>query len=155
MSGTAFFTGNAQVYSSEVGEFISSKHQRLAEIINDYNPSFFLEFVPKNQRDATDSKPFRIVSRAENRPPHVIRYLSAPEMDNPQAILEWMFEGDVTKHRPDDIFNRMETKRIAAEVWAQKQEDDEHEARRDLLEQVIQGGRDHKNYFRHNGVTYK
>jgi hypothetical protein len=49
----------------------------------------------------------------------------------------------------------MEAERIAAEVWAQKQEDDEQEDRRELLQQVVRGGRDRKNYFRHNGVTYK
>lgn len=149
------FTGNSHLWSSEVGEFISSKHQRFAEIVNDYNPDFFLEFVPKNQRDATDSKPFRIVARVENKPPHIIKYLSNAEMENPQAILEWLFEGDVSKHRPDDIFARMEAKRIAAEVWTQKQEDDEQEDRRELLQQIVRGGRDRKNYFRHNGVTYR
>ena len=149
------FTGNSHVWSSEVNEFISSKHQRLAEILNDYNEYFFLEYVPKRNRDTPDIKPFRIVSRVPNKPPHIIRYLSEQEMDNPLSILEWIFEGDVTKHRPDAVFERMEAKRIAADVWAQKQEDDEEEDRRDLLTQIVRGGRDRKNYFRHDGVTYK
>ena len=75
-------------------------------------------------------------------------------MDNPLSILEWIFEGDVRKHRPDAVFERMEAKRIAQEVWTQKQEDDEEEDRRDLLTQIVKGGRDRKNYFRHDGVTY-
>ena len=149
------FTGNSHVWSSEVGEFISTKHQRFAEILNDYDPDFFLVYVPKRDRDQGDTKPFRIVSKAPGRPSHVIRDISEAELENPQAILEWLFEGDVRKHRPDDIFAQMEAKRIAAEVWTQKQEDDEREDRRELLQQIVRGGRDRKNYFRHDGVTYR
>lgn len=152
---TATFTGNSHLWSSEVNEFISSKHQRLAEIINDYDEDFFLVYVPKRGRDESDTKPFRIVSKEPGKPSHVVKDLSEAEMDNPQEVLKWLFEGDVRKHRPDDIFARMEAERLAAEVWAQKQEDDEEEDRRDLLTQVVRGGRDRKNYFRHNGVTYK
>ena len=101
------------------------------------------------------TKPFRIVSKEPGKPSHVVKDLSETELDNPQEILAWLFEGDVRKHRPDDIFAQMEAKRIAAEVWAQKQEDDEREDRRDLLQQIVRGGRDRKNYFRHDGVTYK
>jgi hypothetical protein len=151
---TPAFTGNSHVWSSEVNEFISSKHQRFAEILNDYDPNFHLEYVPKRERSATDLKPFRIVSRDPGKPAHIIRDISDAEMENPQAILEWLFEGDVRKHRPEDVFARMEAKRLAAEVWNQKQEDDDEEDRRDLLAAVIRGGRDRKNWFRHDGVTY-
>jgi hypothetical protein len=151
---TPAFTGNSHVWSSDVNEFISSKHQRFAEILNDYDPNFHLEYIPKRDRAHDDMKPFRIVSVEPNRPRHIVRDISEAEMENPQKILEWLFEGDVRRHRPDDIFARMEAKRIAAEVWNQKQEDDDEEDRQEFLAAVLRGGRDRKNWFRHNGVTY-
>lgn len=149
-------TGAARVYDSNVHDFISSKHQHFAEILHDYNDALSLEFVPSMARGEDDTKPFRIVETPkDNRKPYVVRYLSEREMDDPQAILEWIWEGDFRKHSPDAVFNRMEARRIAADLLKEKQEEDDRAARIDLMTSLATGGRDRKHYFKHAGKTFQ
>lgn len=153
---TQFDVGDARVYDSTVRDFISSKHQQLAEILHDYNPSLSLEFVPSMARDEDDTKPFRIVETpTDDRPRNIVKYLTEREMDDPQAILLWIWEGDFRKHSPDAVFNRLEARRLAAEMLEKKKEMDEKEERVDLLANIASGGRDQKHWYRHNGHTFR
>lgn len=152
---TTFETGAARVYDSNVRDFISRKHQHFAEILHDYSPTLSLEFVPSMARDENDTKPFRIVEDSGERGRQVVKYLSERELDDPQAILLWIWEGDFRKHSPDSIFNRLEARRIADELLKEKNEADERAERVDLMANLAAGGRDHKHYFRHNGQTFR
>lgn len=152
---TTFEAGEAKIYDSTVKDFISASHQRLAEILHDYNPSLSLEFVPSMARDENDTKPFRIVENTEARGRQVVKYLAEREMNDPQAILLWIWEGDFRKHSPDAIFNRLEATRLAQDLLKQKKEMDEREERVDLLANLVSGGRDHKHFFRHGGQTFR
>lgn len=150
-----FSAGEAKIYDSTVSDFISRKHQRFAEVLADYNESLSLEFVPSMARDEDDTKPFRIVENTPERGRQVVKYLTERELDDPEAILLWIWEGDFRKHSPDAIFNRLEAKRLASEILKQKQEDDEREERVDLLANLVSGGRDRKHFFRHGGQTFR
>lgn len=149
-------TGAAKVYDSRTRDFISSKHMHFAEILHDYNPTLSLEFVPSLERTEEDTKPFRIVENpTDDRPRQIVRYLSEREMDNPQEILLWIWEGDFRKHSPDAIFNRLEARRIANELLKEKNLEDERAERVDLLTELARGGRHGKSFFRHNGKTFR
>lgn len=151
-----FQTGDARIYDSRVRDFISDKHRRFAEILHDYNPTLSLEFVPSMDRDETDTKPFRIKETpTDGRAPHVVRYLTEREMDDPIQVLEWIWEGDFRKHSPDAVFNRLEARRIAQELMEEKRLEDEREARVDLLSNLVSGGKDGLHYYRHNGTTFR
>lgn len=153
---TTFETGAAKVYDSNVKDFISRKHQHFAEILHDYNHTLSLEFVPTLARDDDDTKPFRIVETpTDGRDRQVVRYLTERELDDPQQVLLWIWEGDFRKHNPDDIFNRLEAKRIAAELLKEKNEEDERAERVDLMSNLVTGGRDGLHYYRHNGKTFR
>src|SRR5690606_4567838 len=120
---TSFTTGSAKTYDSTVRDFIDSKHQHLAEILHDYDDTLSVEFIPSLERTDDDAKPFRIVQTPrDGRDKYVVRYLSAHEMDDPQQVLLWIWEGAFRKHNPDAIFNRLEAKRIAAELLKEKGE---------------------------------
>lgn len=149
-------TGDARTYDSTVRDFISSKHQHLAEILHDYDDTLSLEFIPSMARDENDSKPFRVVQTPrDGREKYVVRYLNERELNDPQQVLLWIWEGDFNKHHPDDIFNRLEAGRIAQELLKEKNEADERAAQVDLMMNLASGGRDHKHFFRHNGETFR
>lgn len=148
-------TDTGQIYDSTVRDFLDGKHQRLAEILHDYDDTLSLEFIPSMDRDETDTKPFRIrQTPRDGRKSYIVRYLSAREMDDPAQVLEWIWEGDFRKHSPDAIFNRLEVRRIAQEAVKIKDEQAEREAQIDLMANLAAGGRDHKHYYRHNGQTF-
>jgi hypothetical protein len=143
---------SSQVYNSDLGEFISEKHAHLAQVLNDYKSTLSLVYIPKKDREALDTKPWAILDSPANMPPHIIRYLTDTEMEDPAAVLAWIFEGDLTKHRPDDVFAKLEAKRAAEELLNLKKREDELADQLDLIEFAA---RTNKNTWKHNGRTYR
>lgn len=124
----------AGVWDSEQGAFINAKHQRMAEILHDYNPHFSLVWIPPKNRGALDLKPYAILSSPPHLAPHIIRYLSEKDMDDPVAVLAWIFEGDLSKRRPDDVRNMLEAKLAAEEAMKLKAHEDSIADELDKLE---------------------
>jgi hypothetical protein len=143
---------NAQVWNSDLKCFVSTKHEQLAGILTDYNPYFSLVFIPEHDRDSTDSKPFAILDKSPGKPPHIIRYLTSHEVDNTQEVLSWIFEGDLTKHKPSDIFTRMESRERAAELIKTKASIEESEDKQEFMRYAFAASS--PNYLRHNGRTF-
>ena len=52
--------GSAAVWDSSRGEFINSTHQRIAEIIADYDPGLRLFYIPNADRLPTDTQPYAV-----------------------------------------------------------------------------------------------
>lgn len=143
---------SSQVYNSDLGEFISEAHAHLAQVLSDYKPTLSLVYIPKKDRDETDTKPWAILDSPANLAPHIIRYMSDAEMQKPAEILAWIFEGDLDKHRPDDVFARMEAKRAAEELMNLKKQEEELADHYDL---IAFAAKTNKNTWRHNGKTYR
>lgn len=144
---------SASVWDSTLNCFISSSHQRVAQLVNDYNPYFSLVFIPPANRDATDTKPYAILDSSPARPPYVMRYLSLQEMENPIEIIEWIFNGDQSKHRPIDIFQRTLNREAAEQLIEMKKREEEKEDAHEFAEFVF--GSKSKNTWQHNGQTYR
>jgi hypothetical protein len=145
MSVTLF--SSAQVYDSTLGEFVSDDHVRLARVINDYKPTLSLAYIPRKDRDASDTKPWAIVERDERFGEHVIRYLSDDEMKRPNEILAWIFAGDQDKHDKREIIARLDLEATAEEALRMQRDLDEREDHIEKLTFMGSGGRDHKHYF--------
>ena len=66
---------SANVYSSELGEFINEDHRRFAEILHDLKPSYSLQYIPKNARVTEDDrvKPWRIIDAPDGYEPYIVR----------------------------------------------------------------------------------
>lgn len=147
---------NAAVWNSEQGAFISQAHERFAEVLHDYNPYFSLTWVPPKDRDASDTKPFAILDSSPGRPPYVIRHLSEAEMLDTEGILVWLWEGDFSKHRPNDVFNRIEAREAAERLLKMKAEMEAQESREDFAEWLFGDGTGHAGFYaKHNGQTYR
>jgi len=151
--GSSFFN-NARVWSSERREFVSQKHMDLATVLHDYDPNFELVYVPEHDRDATDVKPFAILSRGtEATAPHIVRYLSEAELAEPHKILAWIRMGDLRYNDPKAIIERIEAEEAFERLMNLKREEEETQDRIEKMAFLASGGRDRKNYIRHNGVT--
>lgn len=124
----------AGVWDSTAGAFINGKHQRMAEVLHDYNPHFSLVWIPPKDRGALDMKPYAILSSPVHLAPHIIRYLSEKDMDDPASVLAWIFEGDLERRRPSDVRNMLEAKMAADEAMALKAHEASIEEELDKLE---------------------
>lgn len=145
---------DAPIYSQEHGEFVSSKALRLAQILADYNPYLELVFIPTSKRDATDTHPFAIKDNSPWRKPYIVRHITEREMDDPQSILAWLFEGDLSKSGISDVMARVQAKEAAEKLLNLKREQEIAEERQELVAALVVGGRDKKHVFRHNGKIF-
>lgn len=142
------FLGKSPVsWSSELGEFISDDHARLAAILHDYKPTLSLIYIPKKDRTthAERVKPWAIMDSPAYLPPHIIRFLSDEEMKNPNEILRWIFLGDLEKNRPKDVLARIEAEIAADQLMELKRREDELEDRIDHVAFLASGGREKKH----------
>lgn len=145
-------TLSTPTWNSEFGAFISDAHVHLAGVLHDYNRNFELQFIPPKDRGATDTKPWRIVDNTPGVKSYVMRWLSDEEMKDTNAILAWIFEGDMSKHRPVDVFDRMQAKERADELLKLKKREEELEDISDFGDFVFGSRSPHT--FKHNGQTY-
>lgn len=104
------------VYSEEAQCFVSSKMQRLGEILLDYDPYLTLRWIPPNLRTSEDSLPYCIVHEMPGKKPYVVKYFS--ELDDPVDILGQIFRGDNAKH---DVLKELDAKNAAAEAFRLKE----------------------------------
>ena len=146
---------SSTVYNSELGEFIDDRHVHLAAVLKDYKETYELVYIPKKDRDATDTKPWAVLEHHPRTGSHVVRYLSEIEMNDPAGVLEWIFNADLDRNRPQDVFQRIQNREAAEQLMKFKAEEEALEDRLDLVSTIAVGGRDKKSWFRHNGVTYR
>lgn len=145
---------DAPFYSSEFGEFLPAKAARLQEVLRDYNPYLQLVFIPSSQRDDTDTHPFAIQDTSPWRPASIVKHLTEREIEDTAAILQWLFEGDLSKHGFSDIMAREKAKEFASQLVREKRNADLAEERQELVAALATGGRDKKHSFRHNGKVF-
>lgn len=130
----------------------SAPIRRFAEILQQYDPRFSLEYVPEGDRvNASVHEilhPFRIVEQTPVFGLQVVRYLDADEMKNPGAVLAWIFEGDLSKNRPKDVINRIELRERADRMLTLAAQRDAAQERQDQTAFLVSGGRDQKHYLR-------
>lgn len=139
--------GGAGVYSTEHGQVLDGQAMRFAQIINDYDPYFMLEFIP--ERDRGGEAPYRVVNTNPQFPKHVVRYITHEEMKQPQKVLAAIWKGDQRHHSAESILNDMELEERAAKLLSLKRQEEAALENEEMVAFFIGGGRDRKNYLRH------
>lgn len=155
MANQTTLADRASVWNSELGEFIDDRHVHLAQMLHDYKSTYALLYIPKKDRDATDTKPWCIVEDHPVTGKHIVRYLTELEMNDPVSVMEWIFNADLDRNRPQDVFQRIQNREAAQQLFELKRQEEELEDRLDLVANLAVGGRDGKSFYRHNGVTYR
>lgn len=145
--------GNAadlvHVYDSQTGTFVNEKHRRVAEIVQDYDPTLFLVWIPPAQRtEAKDREfPFAILHKPLNRPEYIVRTVKESEVD--ERLLAWLWSNDAERTNPLAMLEKEEAARQAMELHARQEERDEAiEIGTAILNSPL-------NTYRHNGKVYK
>lgn len=145
---------DAPRYSKEHAQFLPAKAARLAEILRDYNPYLELQFIPDNQRDGLEA-PFRIWDNSPWRGGYPVKSISAAEIEEPEKILAWLFQGDLSKRGLTDIMDDEEARQIADALVKAKRDEDIAAERQDLAAEILKGGRHNKSVYRHGGKVFR
>lgn len=98
--------------ATESGHFVSADHQRIAEIIADYDPNLRLAYIPDSERNFNDptEKPFVVVDLGDGtREPTAIFF--ADECD--EKLLARVFMNDTHKV---DVWNRIQSEEAARQA---------------------------------------
>lgn len=124
----------------------SELHRHIAEIINDWDPTVFLVWIPPEQRNMDEEFPFGLLHIPENAPQYIIRKLRPEEVN--ETLLTWLWSNDLAR---TDVFGTLQAQEKAREALALKRRLEEKEARDDLATSILQG----KHWYKHDGVVYK
>jgi hypothetical protein len=116
------------IYSEEAGHFVSSKIQRLAEIVKDFDPNLELRYIPPSMRTSADTRPYCIVHSMPGKNPYTVMYFT--EMDSPEDILARIFAGD---NKNGDVLRKMEAKEAAQNAFRYKEQLDQMMERHDQM----------------------
>ena len=116
--------GNKYFIDPDTGYMLSEKHQRIAEIINDWDSHLSLVFIPQTERTDTDVYPFA-VTFTDNAfaAPHVVVYLQEDEVD--ERLIARLFDMRDNAKDPNAALDNLE--RASAIVRAKEQEDHQAE----------------------------
>lgn len=115
--------------------------RRFAEILHAYDERYSLEYIP--EADVVNAtvdeilKPYRIVENTPEFGRQVVRYLTADELKRPDRLLSWIWEGDLRKHSPSAVYDRIEREEQARKILELAQKRDEAAAREDFAAFMI------------------
>ena len=148
---------SAQVFNSDLGEFVREDHVHFAQILKDLKPTYNLVYIPVKDRTTPEEKqkPWAILDKPDNMPEYIVRYMSEEEMKQPHKIIAWLFEGDVVRHGADNILKRIEMEENAKKLMELKRQEDELEDRIEFGAFIMSGGRDKLHTVRHDGKKFE
>lgn len=128
--------------------FISEKHQRIAEIINDYEPNLSLVWIPYGDRIPEDrDKEFAVLHNAPGREPYIVFYCKEYEVDERLLAKLWAADNNVS-----NVLNTLEIHNAAIEAVKLKEKMDAEQERAELAESIWKSP---KSVYKHNGVKYR
>jgi hypothetical protein len=127
------------------GHMLSAEHCRIAEIINDYDPTLSLAWIPPDQRHFDDTFPFAVVHDPLDAPPYIVFKLRENEVDH--RVLARLFAGDNAKNDPVANAEAMEAAQRLMEL---KKEEEYREEQAELAKWAIKA----RPGAKHNGVRF-
>lgn len=128
---------------TEDGRWVNENFMRLAELINEYDQTLELRWIPPDKRSRDDKKPYMVVDTRTNQP-----VLFASELDNPVEILGRLFEAD---NKNGNVLDRLEAHNKAIEAFKNKKRIEEIEEALESAEFLFKSP---LNFIRMNGKKY-
>lgn len=113
------------------GRWVNEHFERLARVVQDYDPQFELRWIPPEHRSTEEerAKPYAICDVVTNS----VVFL-AGELDTPEQILGRLFDGD-SKH--GDVLKRIDAHNAAIEAMQMKEKMDKAEERQEFISHLI------------------
>lgn len=125
---------------------LPAHYERIAEIIQDFNPDMELAWIPPEERNAFDIKPFAIRHNPPNAPSYIVGFFSEEEMDH--RIIAHLFSIDTTRN---DVLGNLEREEAAKRALQMKEQIERDEMRKDFAKSLLKS---RKHTYRHNGKKY-
>lgn len=70
------------VFDQDNGHFVSEAAARLAEMLNAFDDTLLLQYIPEHERGPADrAQPFRVIQDAPGHEPYIVMYLRSDELD--------------------------------------------------------------------------
>jgi hypothetical protein len=117
------------------GQWVSEEFERLACVIQDYDPALQLRWIPPMHRTREDKRPYIIVDTRTNT-----EVMYASELDTPAQILGKLFMAD---NKNGSVLDRIEAENRAQEALDMKMKMDIYEEAMEKAKFLIQK---RKNY---------
>lgn len=130
------------------GHFISDQQQRIAAIIQDYDPTLNLVWIPTENRLPEDKdKEFAVVHRRPGHEPYIVLFAKPDEIDERLLVRLWTHD-----NKNGNVLDEIEARNAAAEAIKMRARMDAAEEQNDLTASII-GSNLHT--YRHNGKVYQ
>jgi hypothetical protein len=140
-------SANAYVLDPMTGYFISSEHQRIAELIAEYEPALRLVWIPPDQRMQNEEYPFAILHSPADRNPYIVRKVKQHEVNS--ELVAWLWMNDQARNGKAPL-QRIKAIQDAEQALTMKRVEEQKAEMHDFASSVLRG----KNYYKHNGKTY-
>jgi hypothetical protein len=136
------------VYNADAGRFIDSNQNRIAQLIQEYNPQLSLGWIPPEHRKESNLPEFAVLCTPEpGREPYVVFYVKESEMDS--RVLARIYLSD---RKNGDPVARMESTEAAVKALKEREFQDEMAEAHDMAYHILKS---RKNWYKHNGKTYR
>lgn len=143
--------GNNYKFDSKTGTTIDTRHQRLAEIVSDYDPHLSIAWVPGNVRGPEDIYPWALMyNGSAGEESYMVCNFTEEEANHPGFILGRIFQNDAAKH--GNILDEMDARNRAIEIERAKKREDEIAEKKELAKAIIKSN---LHTFRHNGRKWR
>jgi hypothetical protein len=126
---------------------LSAKHERIAEIIRDYDPNLELAWIPPDSRTAFDREPFAIIHNNPQGGRYVVGYFREDQMNH--QIIAHLFK---INNANRNVLTDLEAEEAAHKALEYKTLMDEQAEREEFAKSLI---KTRKHRYRHNGKVYE
>lgn len=127
--------------------FVSEKHQRVAEIISEYDPDLELVWIPPAQRIPGDEGKEFAVLHTKHGNKYVAMYAKEDEVD--ERLLARLWNAD---ERNGNVLSKIDAMNAAVEAMRLKEQMDRLEERNDIAKHILNSPRAR---YKHDGVVYE
>ncbi|HEY9259035.1 hypothetical protein [Chitinophaga sp.] len=139
-------TSRGNFYFPVDGHFVSEKQIQINEILQDYDPTLQLQWIPPDKRSAEDLA-FRVVQFPTNG---TAPYLVCVAEEADERLLARVFEAD--QQRGPNRLSFIENYNNARELLIAKQEQEQRAEDHEMAVSIL---RNQKSYYRHGGVNFE
>ncbi len=133
------------VILSEFGA-LPVKAQRIAEILQEYDPTLEFRWIPPKDRNSFDTKPFAVWHNPVGLPSYMIMALKEDELDH--RVLAAIFNAN---NNNGSVLSRLEAEEAAKQAIKYKEQIDLEEERREFALWALRQNKTVK----HNGEVYR
>lgn len=146
MSRIPLLSDGSIYFPDENGNFVSENQRRIGEILNDYDPTLQLQWIPPGARNEKD-EPFRVVHFPPNRSPYLI--CTAQEAD--ERLLAKVFQADA-KNRSGSAITFIDAYNSAIQIANAKKMEEKRNEAHELAASIL---RSPKIHYRHGGIDFE